>query len=540
LKKTIGSVLDVLEARERKIFWLQSAAEIVISVCDILFITVLLIMITRISGGNALKTYWPAGAWNEKPLLLPGFFIFAYCVKNILAWLLLKHQYNFYYRVAGRISSKNLEDYLHADFREYIKTDSSVHTRKISQQPVEFAHYVLRGVQQVITQSVLVVFAILLLVVFNATLFLLLFLFLAPPLVIWFYAVRKTQSHIRHHIKTYSEKSLQYLQEALSGFVENKFYAKKRFFNNRYRKYQQQLNHVLAGRQVLQGSSSRVIEIFALVGLFMLVVLREEFALSISTFTIGAFMGAAYKIIPGVVKIMNSLAQVKAYAFAIDKKKPLNIESVTGIHEFQIETLELRNLSFSFGESVLLDKICFKMERGDIAGIAGFSGRGKTTLVNLLLGFLHPTSGEICINGMNVSGLKSRAWKRISYVKQQAFLINDSTLKNVTLSDEGADENKYAAVLEMSGLAGAAVSFITENGRNISGGQRQRVAFARALYKDFDFLLLDEPFSELDHESEIMLLSQLKKLSKQGKIILLITHNRKALAYCNKILSLDE
>jgi ABC-type multidrug transport system fused ATPase/permease subunit len=541
LKKTIRSVLDVLDSKERKILWLQSAGDIVISLSDIIFVTGLVMMIASFAGGgNIFKTYLPAGQWNEKPLLLSGFFLFAYAVKNIVAVLLLKKQYAFYYAVAGRISMDNLDYYLQSEYQEYVKTDSSVYTRKISQQPVEFAHYVLRSVQQLITQTILVILATGLLAVFNTRLFLLLALFLVPPFIFCFYFLRKKESAIRSDIKQFSERSLQYLREALSGFVENKIYAKTRFFSNRYSKYQQKLNHVLAGRQVLQGSSSRVIEIFALLALFILIAIKQNSTFAISSAAIGAFMGAAYKIIPGVVKIMNSFAQVKAYSFSIEKNIPRNTTTLPAENQLHIESLQFKNVSFSFGETVMLNNVSLNLNKGDIAGITGFSGKGKTTLINLLLGFLEPASGEILINNSNVSDVKTYAWERISYVKQQAFLINDSALKNITLSDNGVDKEKYFKVIGETGLADADFSDIYENGRNISGGQRQRVAFARALYKDFDLLILDEPFSELDHEAEITMLNQLHGLSKQGKIVVLITHNAQALSYCNKILSVHE
>ena len=81
---------------------------------------------------------------------------------------------------------------------------------------------------------------------------------------------------------------------------------------------------------------------------------------------------------------------------------------------------------------------------------------------------------------------------------------------------------------------------IAENGKNISGGQRQRIAIARALYKDADMIILDEPFNELDEASEGRLLAHFKRLSEKGKIVILITHRQQSLSFCNKTLSLDE
>jgi ABC-type bacteriocin/lantibiotic exporter with double-glycine peptidase domain len=80
---------------------------------------------------------------------------------------------------------------------------------------------------------------------------------------------------------------------------------------------------------------------------------------------------------------------------------------------------------------------------------------------------------------------------------------------------------------------------INENGKNISGGQRQRIAIARALYKDADLILLDEPFNELDEGSECDLLHCFRDLTRRGKSVILITHNKKSLSFCNKTISLD-
>ena len=81
---------------------------------------------------------------------------------------------------------------------------------------------------------------------------------------------------------------------------------------------------------------------------------------------------------------------------------------------------------------------------------------------------------------------------------------------------------------------------ITENGKNISGGQQQRIAIARALYKDADLVLLDEPFNELDEASVVSILGHFREMADAGKIVILVTHDKLSLSYCNKIISLGE
>src|SRR6185503_14807932 len=118
---------------------------------------------------------------------------------------------------------------------------------------------------------------------------------------------------------------------------------------------------------------------------------------------------------------------------------------------------------------------------------------------------------------------------------------------NITLNDESYDKNKLLEVISFCGLnellskhPEGVEKVITENGKNISGGQRQRIMLARALYHDFDLLILDEPFSEMDSTSEIEILQKLQGITAQGKMILFVTHNKKSLEYCNKVITLNE
>jgi ABC-type transport system involved in cytochrome bd biosynthesis fused ATPase/permease subunit len=179
--------------------------------------------------------------------------------------------------------------------------------------------------------------------------------------------------------------------------------------------------------------------------------------------------------------------------------------------------------------------------------MSGPSGLGKTTIINLILGFLEADNGAISING-TVTNCNERQhyWNKISYVKQQPFFIHDSILKNITLSEDKYDKDRLTEVLSFCGIDKLLNKYpegiekiIKENGKNISGGQRQRIMLARALYHDFDLLILDEPFGEMDDFSEKTILAGLQELAQKGKMILFITHNKSSLSFCNKIFSLD-
>ena len=262
-------------------------------------------------------------------------------------------------------------------------------------------------------------------------------------------------------------------------------------------------------------------------------------------------MAAAYKIIPGIVKILNCTGQMKTYQFTvhdllIDVQKPFETQNIHVVES--LSSISFKRVYFDYKERAILNNISFDLSPGDFAGITGTSGKGKTTLINLLLGYLSPTCGTICINcKITPAAERQLFWNRISYLKQQPFLIEDSILKNITLSEGQYDHDKLNRVISFAGIDAMLDAYperiektIKEGGKNISGGQRQRIMLARALYHDFDLLILDEPFGELDDQSEQLILNKLQLLARQGKIIMFITHNNASLGYCNKIISLNE
>lgn len=460
--------------------------------------------------------------------LLLALFIF----KNAVAYLVQKVKFNFVYSVASRISTRNLLQYLEGSYHDYVGTDSAVHIRRISQQPVEFGHYVLSGFQQVFSESVMILLALVAIIWYDARLFIILGVVLSIAFVMLSGYVKKRVAAARENVKSSSELSLQYLKEALSSYVESNVYDKKAFMTERYSHKQRTLNKYLASLQSVQALPARLMETFAVFGLFGLIALNEFMGRHVFEMTtIAAFLAAAYKIIPGSVKILNTSGQIKTYAFAAEGMASQN--AVPAVADQHIHSIEIRNVSYK--EVLSNFSLCAK--QGEIVALTGVSGKGKTTLLNILLGFLEPDTGEIIINN-NPASHRQQFWSSISYVKQQPFLVHDSILTNITLSHDHHEET-LQEIVQASGIDLGLNLNITENGKNISGGQRQRIAFARALYKNADLLLLDEPFNELDDASEKKMLQHLQQLQAKGKIIILITHNRSSLSYCTKTVSMD-
>ena len=445
-------------------------------------------------------------------------------------------------------------NYLEGNFSDYVNIDFSVRIRRIAYQPVEFSHSVLRSIQQIISQALLILLTIIPIIIYKPLLFPLLFLMLVPPVFITAFLMKKRLTSLRASGKIASEKSIQYLNEALTGFVESNIYDRKDFFAERYHSFQAKLNGYISEQMIVQNLPSRLIEVFAVLGLFMLILINSFVAKSDSVHIIilGAFMAAAYKIIPGIVKILNSAGQVKTYAYTITdllkEKNNSNPDPGNNAVNHIIDSVAFCNVCLNYHNHAVLNNFNLNIQKGDFTGISGKSGKGKTTLINLLMGFLSEDSGTIFIsNEIKDVGQRKTFWKNIAYVKQQPFLIRDSILKNITLAENSVDHEKLHEVMNVTGLADFVNKFpeglqklIAEGGKNISGGQRQRISIARALYKDADLIILDEPFSELDRRSEDCLLMHFRKLAEAGKTVILITHNKESLSFCDSIISLDE
>jgi ABC-type multidrug transport system fused ATPase/permease subunit len=551
LKNTFINIFSVLDSREKKRLIKLTLFDVIISVLDISFLAMLLYVVHFYTNAqpSISLTYFPFTIFNQYPLALIIVFFVLFCIKNMAGFFVFQLHYRFIYEVASRLSKNNLLNYMEGSYHDYIHTDSSMHTRRISQQPIEFCHYVLGGTQTIIAQAILIFTAVIAILFFNALLFPLLFIILAPPVILSGYLMKKKLNAIRKSAKLTSQKTMQYLQEALDGFIESNLYKSKDFFINRYHLKQVKFNRFLADQQVIQNMPSRLIEVFAIFGLLILVLINTYtiHSSTIQLITIGAFMAAAYKIIPGIVKILNSIGQIKAYEFTVHDllqnkfSPPARIET-----NETITSIDFNNVSFSFREKKVMNNFSLSIKQGEFIGLTGLSGKGKTTIINLLLGFMNPDSGNILINKTcTTPAMRQQFWNKIAYIKQQPFFIHDSIYKNISLQ-ETHDPQRINELMGITGLHhlhqrdDGMDTLIAENGKNISGGQRQRLIMARALYKEADLVILDEPFNELDWETEKQFLQHFSKLTASGKIVILISHHQKSLSLCSKIITLDE
>lgn len=194
--------------------------------------------------------------------------------------------------------------------------------------------------------------------------------------------------------------------------------------------------------------------------------------------------------------------------------------------------LQLKEVSFNYGNISVLHDIDITIQKNQTVALVGESGSGKTTLMNILSGLLKPQKGAFLIDGSDSRNLNiSTFQKRIGYITQEPVIFNDTIFNNVTFWDEKSDDNMerfYAAIKRasvydfvMHETPGKEDTLLGNNGINLSGGQKQRISIARELYKDVDFLFMDEATSSLDSETERKIQESIDNLKGQYTIVII-------------------
>ena len=231
----------------------------------------------------------------------------------------------------------------------------------------------------------------------------------------------------------------------------------------------------------------------------------------------------------------------------IDKSSEESVDEKVNIINGEIDTVELRDLTFSYGKKHILDKANIELKKGQFIGLIGETGTGKTTVVDIILGLLKPEEGKILINKSKETFNFNLLTKFIGYVPQDIYLADCSIAENIAFGEDESkiDIERIKKTLKLSQLN----EFINSNdddifskvgdrGVRISGGQKQRIGIARALYRNPKILIMDESTNSLDSFTEENFIKDVKNISKE-MIVLFITHRTSTLRFCDKIYKLE-
>ncbi|MCB9494742.1 MAG: type I secretion system permease/ATPase, partial [Desulfobacteraceae bacterium] len=327
------------------------------------------------------------------------------------------------------------------------------------------------------------------------------------------------------------------------GMIKNAFDYFKRYNISDVENHQKLSfkNHILGSVSVSFRSMMQVI-IFG-VGAALVITHQAQAGVIIAASII---MGRA------LAPIDQAINAWKQTSSAVDAFK--NLDTLLNKHEpgknVEIEDLkgdiDVRGAGLVVKDKRILDDINFSLKQGELLGLAGHNGAGKTCLCRMLLGMWKPTSGKVTINNLEIADINQDILgKFIGYLPQAVELFPGTVGENIARLGE-PDSQEILKAARLSGAHELILRFpqgyntdIGENGLSLSGGQRQRVGLARAFYKSPGFIILDEPNSNLDIEGEKALVDALKNIKAINSTAVMITHKPELLYHADKILILE-
>jgi len=259
-----------------------------------------------------------------------------------------------------------------------------------------------------------------------------------------------------------------------------------------------------------------------------------------------SFLTALSLLLDPLKRISNSYSKFQVAVAANERIKEIMSHPImitSGLKKVDtIDEIEAKDLCLRYGDKEAVKKVNFKAKKGEMIGLVGDSGGGKSSVVNLLLRFYDPTSGEILINSKNMRDFDIEDLREhICVVSQRIYIVNDTVAANVAYGKE-QDREKIVEVLKKANiydyiktLPDGIDTVLDEAGTNLSGGQRQRIAIARALYRDPDILILDEATSALDNKSEVSIMQTIEEL-KEKLIVFIVAHRLTTVENSDRIL----
>lgn len=350
---------------------------------------------------------------------------------------------------------------------------------------------------------------------------------------------------------------LHHLQQGLNGVKEIKVLGRELKFLENYEAHNLQSARVGMMHSTLAQLPRLWIEMVAISGLAILVITMFARGSSVESIlpSLGLFAAAAFRLMPSVNRLLSSLQSLR-YGLPmikiLDEELNLSTSSINvaiGVDfKFQSE-IELRNIDYFYANTSTpsLQNISLKIRRGESIGFIGPSGSGKSTIVDIILGLLEATKGEVLVDGVNIQE-NLRGWqKQIGYVPQTIYLTDDTLLRNIAfgVADDEINMKSVASAINdaqlgefIEQLPEGLQTVVGERGVRISGGQRQRIGIARALYHDPSILILDEATSALDVKTEAEVMDSIKALH-QSKTIIIVAHRLSTVEHCDHLFKLN-
>ncbi len=488
-------------------------------------------------------------------------FLFIFLIKYVLTiffeYLIVKFTKKWEIDLIIRL----IDYHLKRPWIEALRTKDSLIKNIITDIPT----FIVQGVTGVLNifKCGLILFGILLYLIYEKGL-ITIYLFLIFSMVFYFFlkTFKNYLSNVSKRYGNFMRIKFDLTSEINNGLREIKIYNLKNYFLKQYFTNESFIAKVDIVKKFIQILPKIGIELLCIIGFLLVITINSENPKNIIPF-LGLLTFIIYRSQPLLTSLASLTAALQIHSVQINEgieiiKKTKKMDSIeekensSDVNIKQNSLIEIKNLQFSYDEDLDKNKIFsdvnFKLEFGNIYGLSGKNGTGKSTLADLVIGLLKPQRGEINLDGKNIEQF-SKSWtKSVAYLSQNYFLFNDSIKNNITLHSKKDDKfykERYDRAIKISNLMEEINKFtdhdnmiLKDSGSNLSGGQKQRIAIARLIYKDSKVVILDEPTASLDQISSTLMMKMLQEI-KKDKLILVISHSKEILDKCDKVLSIS-
>jgi len=478
-------------------------------------------------------------------------------IKNIFSILTLFIKELINNKLIYYIKFKYLKNYLNTDISSKDTKHSTDFLRSVQTDCGGLVTYLL-GYVSLFAEIILIVSFLTLLLItnFKATLISIIIISLLFFIILFF-----TQNVIQiNHKKTrfFGLQDLRALQNIYNSIVTIKLFSKQKFFLNSYFKIIENSLKSNLIKSVFTNLPKYLIEIMLVLIIIIILLIfdKDEIFKKISnSLTFLTLVGFTFiRLIPSSNRLMQCMHTVKAltvhakmvlreiYSF----KERIERDDLIKDHINDFKKIKLTNCNFSFHNKSVFKNLNLEITKGQKILLNGKSGTGKTTLINLLIGYLKADSGKIYYDEKTLKSSLQFKKNFFSYVKQKDFILNETIIDNIIFGSESKkiDVDRLNKAIETAEINSNNFSNnylnlkIKENGSNLSGGQLQRILIARSLYVLPIILILDEATNALDKKSEMKIFQNIRN-KYPNMTIISVSHDSNNLAFYDKIYEID-
>ena len=548
----LKKVLSILDNRKKKLTLLLPFF-LSLSFIEIISISILTIYITKITGQNidALNinvVYLKQIVDDTEKLtyLVIIIFLGKFLYTVFINFLISRFSLNEKRIVQSFLLQKYIQmSYFDFKFKTLPEINETIQRR--------VGHYInsINVFLKLLNDSLLLFLLLIYLVKINIHSFLI--LLIVTSLFIFFYYLLISKKIINYGKRSTkaSKNIFQTVQDTFKSFKEIKFLGKEKFFTNNFKIYTTKEYISFLKLNFLNSLIKPLFELVIIFIFLFLIYILPKYKIDTEQLTaiLIAFGIAALRLMPTASQIIRSFNLINFNKFSVDFVfKEINgantkIENtnakIYSIDNNEKKLISFKNVTYNYdSDKIILENINFDLFAKDKIFITGASGSGKSTFLDILSGLLTPTNGEIYLNN-NLLKINSfnQLKEKIGYVAQQSFYLDDTVETNVALKD--AKFLTYDEKLKINNLKGISLidfDVVFRNGSfsDLSGGQKQRVSIARNLFSEKEILIFDESTSNIDHESEKMIIKNILNYFK-NKTIIFVSHNQNLIKYFDKI-----